>query len=136
MKLGLKDQQLSQSWALHNGAGATSSAAVDLMNSAKGDFAALVQFRITAPALTTTQLPDTKTVTYAVMQSANADLSSATALYPAVLVQTGAAGAGATTASYEFRVPTNVQRYVFITATVGAAGGDCSAAIALFDPLF
>ena len=88
---------------------------------------------IAAPALTTVQLPDDKTVTYKVETSA--DNTTFVTLYDGIMIQTGAAAAGA--AAKEIAVPIrgsingtsgNLRRYVRAVATTGAATGDCSAA--------
>src|SRR6185312_3015431 len=110
----------------------TSGASIDLGLGTYDDFVAEAEFLLTVPALTTTQQPDAKTLTYDVRMSDNADLSSPTTLYPGVLVQTGAGGAGAATATFTFRVPVDVKRYVFIKAT-GSASGDSSGANATLE---
>ncbi|HVS73132.1 MAG TPA: hypothetical protein VHQ47_17890 [Phycisphaerae bacterium] len=122
MKPALQDAQLNVTFALPNGAANVSSGGIPTANDSTGDFVANAQFTILAPALTTSQLPDAGTITYDVYQSANADLSSPTVLYPGVLVQTGAGGAGAAAASFDFRVPTNVKGYVFVKATKSGTG--------------
>ena len=48
-------------------------------------------FLLTYPLLSATQLPDGATVTFSILESANADLSSPTVKYPNIVVQTGAA---------------------------------------------
>jgi hypothetical protein len=135
MKPQLVDQQLIVSLALPNGAAVVTSTAIDLTNSAKGDFVGLVQFTIAAPALATGVLADGAHMTYDVYHAASADLSDGVALYPGVLVQTGAGGAGAAAATFEFRVPTNVKRYVYFKATNSGAG-NASALSATLTPKF
>lgn len=122
MKPSYQDAQINVTFALPNGAANVSSGGIDLQNSAKGDFLALSQFTLSAPALTTSQLPDAGTIIYDVYQSVNADLSSPTILYTAILTQTGGSGAGAVAASVDFRVPTGVSRYIFSKATKSGTG--------------
>jgi hypothetical protein len=118
----LKDANLKGTLVLPNGNANASGAALDLGLTAFGDFVAQAEFLLTAPALTTTEQPDAKTLTYDIIQSDNADLSSPVALYPGVLVQTGAGGAGAAGGTFTFRVPVDVKRYVGVKATGSAAG--------------
>ncbi|MCC6425126.1 MAG: hypothetical protein IT447_16755 [Phycisphaerales bacterium] len=89
---------------------------------------------LTAPAVTTAQLPDAKTFTYAVIHSDNADLSSPATLFPTVVVQTGAAGAGAAGASWRGKIPSTARRYIGFSITPAASGtGDASAATATLE---
>jgi hypothetical protein len=127
MGLQIRDALLKFSKTLPNGAANVVGATVDLALSAFGDFLAQAEFLLSVPALTTTQQPDAKTLTFDVIHSDNADLSAPVTLYPGVLVQTGAAGAGAAAATFTFRVPLDVKRYLGIKAT-GSATGDSSAA--------
>ena len=99
-----------------------------------GDFLPQLEFEIQAPVLNTTQLPDTRTVTYLVADSAN-DSSFAT-IYDSVLVQTGASGAGAAAANARFSLPAETRRYIRVTATTGASTGDCSAVTVSLVALF
>jgi len=122
MGLKLKDALLKGTLVLPNGAANVSGAGIDTATGPFGDVIANVEFLLTAPVLTTTEQPDAKTLTYDIIQSNNSDMSSPTALYPGVLVQTGAGGVGAALATFTFRVPVDVQRYVGIKATGSAAG--------------
>ena len=117
MQKKLQDKALNVTGALPAGATTTKTSAIDLGNSANGDFSADVEFLLEAPALTVTQLPNTKTVTYDVITSVNSDLSSPTVVYAGFVVQTGAGGAGAAAQSPRFRLPSNVRRYLGIQAT-------------------
>src|SRR5579871_2753209 len=117
MAFQLRDANLKSTVALPNGAANVSGAAIDLVLGSYGDLLANVEFVLTAPALNTTQQPDAKTMTYDVIQSDNADLSSPIALYPGVIVQTGAGGAGAAGATFTFRVPVDAHRYIGVKAT-------------------
>src|SRR5262245_14859412 len=127
MGMKLKDAGLKGTLALPNGAANTSGAAIDLGLSAFGDFLANCEFILSAPALNTTQQPDAKTMKYDIIHSDNSDLSSPSTLYPTVVTQTGAGGAGAAATTFTFRVPVDSKRYVGVKAT-GSASGDSSAA--------
>ena len=94
-----------------------------------------VEFLVSAPALTTTQLPDTKTITYNIIHSDNADLSSSSALLSAVITQTGAGGAGAAAATFRFKLPSTAKRYIGLTA-VGVATVDADDADGTLEALF
>jgi len=128
------DASMNQTLALPNGAAATTSTAVDTGMSAGGQQGSEV-FEIAAPALTTTQQPDAKTLKYDVLWSNNADLSSPTTYITSALVQTGAGGVGAAAAKFRFRLPDNAGRYVFFKAT-GSASGDSSGASATLSVYF
>lgn len=124
---GVRDAATKLTKALPNGAASTTpSAGIDLQNSSRGDFSADVEFLLSAPALTTGEAPDTRTCTYDIIHSDNADLSSPVTLMPGVIVQTGAGGAGAAAATYRFKAPTNVKRYLGCKATGGTSFGNAS----------
>ena len=121
------DADLVQTKALPASAGDASTTAFDLgAAQANQDFLADCEMLVSAPALTTTQMPDTKTATYKVEESAD-NITFAT-LLAAVISQVGAAGAGAAAATKRIRLPVNVKRYARLTVTTGAAAGDCSGA--------
>jgi len=132
----LRDGLLKQTAALAASAGATQTTAFDLGESSRGDLVARMELLITAPVLTTTQLPDGKTVTYSVEQSTDNFVSNTVVLADKLLIQTGASGAGAAAATQRYRPPTNVSRYLRVKATTGAAAGDCSAASLTAELLF
>lgn len=118
------DALLQKTKALPNGAAAITSDAIDLGQGANIE---KHEFVISAPALTTAQLPNTQTMTYALVTSPNANLSSPTVINASALVQTGADGAGAAAADVALRLPTVCDRYVGVKATKSGAG-DASAA--------
>ncbi|MCE9605072.1 MAG: hypothetical protein K8U03_09255 [Planctomycetia bacterium] len=126
MGYGLKDALLKVTKVLPNGAASTTSDAIDLGLSSKGDFVAPVEFKLTAPALGVTPLADAKTMKYSIVHSDNSDLSSPSTLMTDVIVQTGAGGIGAVTASATVRLPVDVKRYIGCKAT-GSTTGDASA---------
>lgn len=101
---------------------------------------AFPEWLLTAPAVTTTQLPDAKTFTYDVVASASADLGTPTTVLGAVIVQTGAGGAGAAAATFRFRLPSVLpgtgSRYLGFRVTPSASGtGDASGASATLEVL-
>lgn len=111
----------------------TSSAAGEFSVQASGQFLAQCEFLVEAPALTTTELPDTKTVTYDIISSANSDMSSPTVVCAGALVQTGAGGVGAAAATRRFRPSTDAQQYWALRATgiSGTAANDIGATMSL-----
>lgn len=127
MRPNLSDAALNVSGALPNGA-TTSTVVFDTATSNRADQSGRMEYEIQAPALTTGQLADAATMTYAVLMSANADGSSPVLIYDKVLVQTGAGGVGAAANSARFRLPyqpggANANlRYLVIRATNSGAG--------------
>lgn len=85
---------------------------------------------LTLPALDSTALPDTKTVTYQIEESADDVTFSDLTGYTAVAVQTGASSSGAAAASVNIGLPLTVKRYVRLVATTGSGTGDCSGSAA------
>jgi hypothetical protein len=136
MIMELRDALLKQSRALPASASATvNGAAIDLGHGSKGRLLADVELLLTAPAVNTTMAPDTRTFTYSIITSDAADLSNPVVLMPSVIVQTGADGAGAPTADYRFRLPTNTKRYVGVRVVSGASTADASAVSATLEVL-
>ena len=124
----LKDAQLSVSRALPNGAASVTSTAIDTKKTtAQGAQPGDVEFRINAPAMNTTEMPDAKTMIYDVIMSDNSDLSSPTTLYDNLITQTGAGGVGCAAKPQKFRLPTDAKRYIGFTATGSAAGNSTTA---------
>jgi hypothetical protein len=139
----LQDASLNQSLALPSAASTTvTSTGIDTgATTADAYQIGGIDYLLTAPALNTTQLPDTKTVTYSILVSAAANMGTPTTLSASVIVQTGAGGVGAASATYRFRLPSQLPggtgiRYVGFKAVTGAATGDCSAASATLQPMF
>lgn len=119
------DAALKETKALSNGAGTVNSSGFDLgAVSYLAARLAAMEGRVTAPALTTAELPDGTTVTYSAQHSSDG-LTWAT-LAASILVQTGAGGAGAAAAVANYAIPSNCYRYVRVSAVVGAGGGNCS----------
>ena len=128
----LVDAAASASVVLPVGATTTTSGSIDTGNSPTGDFVADVEFDISIPALTATEIPDDELISYDLIVSNNSDLSSPAFLYPGLVVQLGAGGAGAEAASYRARLPNAIPRYIGLqatgTANVSAAGFSASIA--------
>ena len=136
MGLALKDIQVKGTRARPSAASTTvDGAAIDLGHGSFGDFVAPAEFKLTAPALTTTMAPDTRTMTYSIIHSDNADLSSPTIIDSACIVQTGAGGAGAATTSITWRPPVDVKRYIGVRVVSGASIADSSAVSATLEGL-
>ena len=95
------------------------------------------EYLLSAPLVTTAQLPDSKTFTYDIIHSDNSDLSSPVTLISALITQTGAGGAGAAAATKKFRLPSDAKRYIGFKVTASASGtGDASAATATLEGQF
>ncbi len=113
--------------ALPVGAASVTGNGVDLGHTPPtGQFLAEGEFLIEAPALSTAQLPDTKTITYDIVESVNSDMSSPVTVVAGAIVQLGAGGAGAVAATKRFRPATDAKRYYGLKATgvaTVAAGG-------------
>lgn len=127
MPTNVRDNLLKVTKALANGAAAVTSDAIDLANGSRGDFLALAELLISAPAMGATPMPDAKTMIYDIIHSDNADLSSPATLVAAAITQTGAGGVGCAAATYRWRPPTNVKRYIGVKAT-GSASGNATTA--------
>lgn len=126
--LGLKDALLKNTRALPGAASTTvDGAAIDLSHGDKGDFVAQAELKISAPAVTTTIAPDTRTLTYSAIHSDNADLSAPAIIHQSVIVQTGAGGTGAAAAEAVVRLPVDVKRFVGVRIVSGASITDGSA---------
>lgn len=122
MGFNRRDTEFITTKALPASAGSVNAAGFDVRPS--GDLVADCEMLISAPALTTTELPDTETMSYKVEDSA--DNITFALVADSVLVQTGAGAAGAVAATQRFRFPTDVKRYVRVTATGSTNIGDCS----------
>lgn len=116
------DSSLKKSWALSNGAGSTNSAGIDLGTSSDGDFVAGCEVLISAPALTTTQLPNGDTMTYDIEMDSDENFGSPTTIISGALVQTGAGGAGAAAANEQVRLPADVEQHIRCKATKTGTG--------------
>lgn len=136
MPYNVRDTQQKISRALPNGAGnVTPTAGIDLGSSSRGDFVADVELLLTAPLLTTAELPNAATMTYDLIQSDNPDLSSPVTIIAGAIVQTGAGGVGAAAATLRYKPPTNTKRYLGFKATNSGAG-NASGKLGLLEILF
>jgi hypothetical protein len=133
----LRDALLKITRALPASTTAVTSTAIDMGNTtALASQPGNLEFLLTAPAVTTSQLPDAKTFTYKIIHSDNSDLSSPADLLSSVIVQTGAGGAGAAGATKRFRLPSDAKRYIGVVVTPSASGtGDASGASATLELL-
>lgn len=116
-----KDAQLKGTLALPASASSVNGAAINLYTGTRDNFIADCEVLVTAPVLTVGRLADASTMKYAVTMSANADGSSPTVIYPDVIIQTGAGGAGAAAATKKVRLPSNISGYVALRITNSAA---------------
>ena len=138
----LRDAALKLTLALPNGAAtATVAAAMDTGVTSGGNKAldgqdGLLEFLLSAPLLSATQQPDSKTMKYDIVWADSADLGTNPVTYiAAAITQTGSGTLGAAAATYRFRLPSTAKRYVGFKAT-GSAAGDASAASATLEALF
>lgn len=122
----LKDATLKVSHALPNGSAAATLSALGIdtgkTNATLGFQSGNVAARITAPALNTTQLPDTKTMVYDLVSSDSSNLGTPTVVQAGVITQTGAGGAGAAADEKTIRIPPDCKRYLGIKTTNSGAG--------------
>lgn len=117
------DGDLTRTRALPSGASAVTTTALDLGEGANGTFVTDCELVINAPAVTTAMLGDAATLRYDIVTSDTTDLTtSPVVIAQAVILQTGAGGAGAAAAERRYRFPTDVRRYVGVRATKSATG--------------
>ncbi len=133
----LRDATLKLTVALPNGINTVyATPGIDTgITTAQGIQPGGIEFLLSAPALTTVQLPDAKTMTYGIlMDTVDPIDGSSSVLYAAILVQTGAGGAGAAAASVRFRLPSGAKRIIGFSA-VNSGAGDATAASATLELL-
>lgn len=120
-------------FALNNGAGSTQSTAIDLgADTFKPEN---IELELSVPALNSTMVPDTRTVTYIIETSTTENFAAVDqTLFTATV--TGAAGAGAAAFQERVRPPSNCARYVRAKVTMGATTGDASSIDATFSARF
>jgi len=127
MTLEMRDAELVETVALPDGANkSVVSDPIDLGTTSRGDHVALCEFVVSAPALTTTMLPNSKTMTYLLEHDDDPAFGGAETLADNLIVQTGAGSAGAAAATKRFRAPINCKRYVRLKVTSGADVTDSS----------
>ena len=135
MAYGMQDASLNVSKALPAGAEAVNSDGIDLRKSTLGEHLADVEFVLSAPALATGDLGDSHTMKYKIQMDNDSAFGSPTDLMVDVIIQTGAGGAGAAAATYTFKLPSNVERYIRFVATASNAD-DASGKSATLEPSF
>lgn len=121
----LKDKKLRVTKALPNGAASVTTDGFDLGHGTKGEVVSPFELLISAPALTTGEQPDAKTIKYTIEHDTDAAFGTVATLLPDVLTQTGAGAAGAAAATKRVRLPSDTKRHVRVKAT-GSAIGDAS----------
>lgn len=131
------DSSVKKTKALPNGADTIYSDAINLghqsSNPPRGEVHGDFEVKISAPVLTTAELPDTKTMKYTVEHSD--DGTNFVDLLPDVLIQTGAGGAGAAAASDYVRLPSMSKQHIRLQATNDGTG-DASGKSATFQLVF
>jgi len=125
---GVRDANFIALKALPASAGSTNTSGLDLgLQTARGARLGECELQIDAPALNTTQMPDSQTATYKLETAVDAAFTSAKTVADKVIVQTGAGGAGAAAAVARMKLATDWQQYIRLTVTTSASAGDCSA---------
>jgi hypothetical protein len=124
----LQDLNLVANKALPAAGAAASTTALDLNTITPGRVPRVEMF-ISVPAVPA--LVDTKTIIHVVEDSADNVTFAAVSEIPSS-TQTGAGGVGAAAISRQFKAPISLRRYVRLTSTVLAAGGDNTAVTASF----
>lgn len=117
-----KDAKLTKSKALPGSATSVNTDGIDLELTSRSHLVADFELTISAPALTTSELADTKTMKYDVECDSDSGFGSPRVIAKEVIVQTGAGGAGAAAKTARFRLPTDCERYVRVKATNDASG--------------
>lgn len=121
----MRDATLKQTLVLPSGAVTTTVAAgLDIGPlTTQGQFAPEIDYDVLleSPAMTVTELPNAATVSYDLICSASANMSSPTVMQSAFLVVTGAGGVGAAATSKRFDIPSGVLQYFGFRATGVAA---------------
>jgi len=126
----LKDALLTVTAALPNGAANTSTPGIDLGHSTFGDFVAPVEFQLSIPALTTSEQPNDKVLTYTVETDTDSNFGSPTVAMT-LGTQVGAGGAGAAAVEFRFALPTTTERYVRAKATGDDTGNSSTKSMTL-----
>jgi hypothetical protein len=114
----------------------TSTTAIDLGHGVNGNPMFRGELLISAPAVTTVMVPDTRTQTYDLISSANSDLSSPVTVVAGIILQTGAGGVGAAAATARYKPASDSKRYYGIKVTSGASTTDSSAVSATLELVF
>lgn len=117
----LEDAALKTVKALPAAAAAASQTAIDLGQVTSESVNEAFDVLLSVPAVPA--LVDAKTIIYQFEDSAD-NSSFAAIAQLATVTSTGAGGAGAAAVSHRVKLPPSTRRYVRVTATVLAAGGD------------
>lgn len=124
MDRSLIDAALVVTKALPAAAANNTTDAIDLQNAAPGISLEKIDFVISVPA--TPALVDTKTHTLKVQDSADGSSFADVSLL-ATQTRTGAGGAGAAAATYRFKLPPSIRRYIRVYQAVETSGGNNTA---------
>jgi len=125
----LADALLTVTHALPDGAAATTSAAgIDLGLRADAQMLADFQINIVAPDLNVTELPNAKTLVYALMGSASSNMGTPTLIADNLIVQTGAGGIGDLGSEIDYKLPDDFAFQYIGLRTTGDAAGDATTA--------
>jgi hypothetical protein len=137
MGFQITDSQESVVIALPASAGTVYSPGLQIKGGVVNE-ANLAQFeaQVQAPVLTTGQLGNSYTMTYGIQSDTDPAFGSPADILPGILVQTGAAGAGAAAANFSFRLPVDCETYIRLKVVGGASIGDCHLATATLRLLF
>lgn len=135
-----RDAALKRELALPSAASTTvNSKPIDLQKTRHGNMLTLCEIEVSAPAVSTTMVPDTRTQTYSLITGdaldANGNIDNATVLQSSVIVQTGADGAGAAATTARVRLSESVKRYVALRIVSGASTTTAAAVKATLDLL-
>jgi len=128
-----KDAALIVAIALPAAGATANSTAIDLGSSQPGQLVNDFDVLIEVPAVP--NLVDAKTITLN-LQDSDDNVTFADIPEVADLVMTGAGGVGAAAASQRVKLPISVRRYLRLSPTVLAAGGDSTAVSATLSLVF
>ena len=125
----LRDAELIKEDALPNNASTTvNGTAIDLGIASGQNSSRLApcELLLSAPALTTTMLPSTKTMTYSLQCDEDSAFGSPRTLVASCITQTGTASSGAAAAAYRMKLPSDCERYIRAVAVSGDSVTDSS----------
>ncbi len=124
MDRSIQDANLRVTKALPAAGASNQTDPIDLGAAAPGISVENIDLVVDVPA--TASLADTKTHTLKVQDSADGSSFADVALL-ATQTRTGAGGAGAAASSYRWKLPPSIRRYIRISQTVEASGGNNTA---------
>jgi hypothetical protein len=111
--------------ALPAGASATVNGASIDLNAVSPFIPGNTEFELVTPTVDQTMLPDTRTLTYTIEDSAD-DSSFAPLVVVSKSGQVGASNVGAAGATSRIALPSSVRRYIRLSIASGASVGNCS----------